>query len=127
MFFKKKDGTVSNPSEKAVKKEALSLPRRKTVQFEPGKMNIAELDEMLKADLKETLIRTLPPANYYKNKKNWLECELYFNDDYTIVYTRLVTHINDRPTDSTDFYRLDYELLRSLLRRFGQQIERKIE
>jgi hypothetical protein len=121
MFFKKKTGNADT-SDKSAKKAALALPRRKTVQFEPEKMNIAELDAMLKSDLHGTLIKTLPPANYYKNKSNWLECQLFFDDEYTEIYARLVTHINERVTDSTDFYKLDYELLRSLLRRFGQQI-----
>ena len=120
MFFKKKS-SVSDTSDKAAKKEALALPRRKTVQFEPEKMNIAELDEMLKNDLQGTLIKTLPPANYYKNKTSWLECQLFFDDEYTVIYARLVAHVNERATGSTDFYRLYYELLRSLLRRFGQQ------
>jgi hypothetical protein len=121
MFFKRKS-TAPDSSDKAARKEALALPRRKTVQFEPEKMNISELDEMMKSDLHSTLLKAFPPANYYKNKRSWLECELYFNDDYTVIYTRLVTHVNERTTGSTDFYRLDYELLRSLLRRFGQNI-----
>jgi len=120
MFFKKK--VVPDMSDKAVRKAALALPRRKTVQFEPDKMNAVELDEMLKNDLSDTLLKAFLPANYYKNKKSWLECEIYFDDEYTTVYIRLVTYVNERPTGSTDFYKLDYELLRSLLRRFGQNI-----
>ena len=121
MFFKKKSKDVSE-TERAIKKAALALPRRKTVQFEPDKMNAAELDEMLRNDMSGTLLKAFPPANYYKNKKSWLECEIYFDDEYTTVYIRLVTYVNERPTGSTDFYKLEYELLRSLLRRFGQQI-----
>ena len=120
MFFKKK---VSVPeSVQSAKKEALSLPCRKTVQFEPEKMNITELDIMLKNDLTGTLLKALSPANYYRNKRSWLECALYFNNDYTIIYTRLTAFVNDRPAGGTGFYKLDYELLRGLLRRFGQNI-----
>ena len=127
MFFKKKTGVSADNSDKAAKKAALVLPHRKTIQFEAERMNIPELDEMLRTDLSGTLLKAFPPANYYKNKSNWLECELYFNDDYTTVYTRLVAHVNEKSTDATDFYSLDYDLLRSLLRRFGQQITKNTE
>jgi len=111
MFFKKKE--IKPP---------VPLPNKKTVQFEPVKMNVAELDIMLRDNLSDTLLKTLPPANYYQNKHRWLNCELRYNDDYSLVYVRLVPCVNDKPKGSTEFYQLDYELLRGLLRRFGQSI-----
>jgi hypothetical protein len=68
MFFKKKSKDVPELN-KTMKKVALALPRRITVQFEPDKMNAVELDEMLKNDISGTLLKAFPPANYYKNKK----------------------------------------------------------
>ena len=117
-FFKKPKETP----EKLLKKQVFSLARRKTVQFEPEKVNIAELDAMLQTDLQTTLTKTLPPANYYRDKKSWLDCELFFDDEYTTVFVRLVVYANDKPIGATDFYKLDYDLLKALLRRFGQYI-----
>ncbi|MCL2634204.1 MAG: hypothetical protein FWD34_06810 [Oscillospiraceae bacterium] len=111
MFFKKKET-----------KPPIPLPNKKTVQFEPVKMNSAELDTMLRGNLSDTLLKTLVPANYYQNKLSWLDCELRYNDDYSVVYVRLIPCINDKQKGSTAFYQLDYELLRGLLRRFGQNI-----
>ena len=111
MLFKKKE-----------KSPPVYLPRKKTVQFESTKTDITELDNMLHDNLAETLLKTLPPANYYQNKRNWLDCELRYNDDYSIVYVRLVPCVNDKPKGSTEFYKLDYEMMRGLLRRFGQNI-----
>ena len=112
MFFKKK----------SPKSPAHYLPNKKTVQFEFAKTNVADLDSMLKNDLSGTLLKTLPPANYYKNKRDWLDCEIRYNDDYSAIYVRLVPCVNDKPKGSTEFYQIDYELLRGLLRRFGQNI-----
>lgn len=121
-FFKSKREKASDTPDRTVKKEALSLPRKKIVQFESESKNISELDEMLKNDLRNTLTHALPPANYYRDKKNWLNCELYFDDEYTTVYARIVLLVNDHSSGSTYFYKLDYKLLRDLLRRFGQYI-----
>ena len=107
MFFKKKE-----------KSPLVHLPRKKTVQFESTKTNIAELDSMLRNNITETLLSTLPLANYYQNKHHWLDCELRYNDDYSIVYVRLVPCVNDKPKGSAEFHKIDYELLR----RFGQNI-----
>ena|GEM_PF-2987727 len=120
-FFKKPKPLSETP----LKKQALALPRRKTVQFEPQeKLSVAELDELLRSDPVTLLTETLPPANYYRDKRSWLECELYFNDDYTTAITRLVSKANERVVGATDFHEIDYDLLKALLRRFGQYIER---
>jgi hypothetical protein len=110
-FFRKKDRLPPIP-----------LPNKKTVQFESTKINAAELDAMLRDKLSETLLKTLPPANYYRDKRSWLDCEVHYSDDYSTVYVRLVPCVSDKPRGSTEFYELDYELLRGLLRRFGQNI-----
>jgi len=118
-FFKKPKPL----SEAPLKKQALALPRRKTVQFEPQeKLSVAELDECLRSDPVNLLTKTLPPANYYRDKRSWLECELYFNDDCSTAITRLVSKANEKAVGTTDFYEIDYDLLKALLRRFGQYV-----
>jgi len=118
-FFKKTKPLLEAP----LKKQALALPRRKIVQFEPQeKLSVAELDECLRSDPVTLLTKTLPPANYYRDKRNWLECELYFNDDYSTAITRLVSKANERAIGATDFYEVDYDLLKAMLCRFGQYV-----
>ena len=120
MFFFKKSKPLS---ETPAKKQALALPRRKTVQFEPtGKVSVAELDEMFCNDISTALTKTFPPANYYRDKRSWLDCELYFDDDYTTAFVRLVVKSNEKAVGATDFYGVDYDLMKALLRRFGQYI-----
>jgi hypothetical protein len=99
MFFKKKE-----------KSPPIPLPNKKIVQFEPVTKKVAELDTMLQNNLSETLLKTLAPANYYKNKQGWLNCELRYNDDYSVVYVCLVPFVNDKPKGSTEFYPMDSEV-----------------
>lgn len=107
---------------KAVKSEeekrAESLPRTKKVQFDP--MPLKEAEAQLDANLRSIL--DLAPVNYYATKDSYLLCIFYYNDDHSEIYLRLEYHVNDVAKGKTRLYALDKDLMRDILRKFGQNI-----
>lgn len=99
-------------------KRAESLPRTKKVQFEP--MPVKEVEAQLDGDLRAIL--NYSPVNYYATKDSYLLCIFYYNEDYSEIYLRLEYHVNDISKGKTRLYSLDKELMRDILRKFGQNI-----
>lgn len=110
-FFKK-----NKKSEEELHAE--SLPIAKKVQFEAIPIDRAEQE--LDRDLRSVLSYT--PVNYYAEKNKYLQCVLYYNNDYSEVYMRLVYIENDVPKGKTKLWKIDSILLRDILRKFGQQL-----
>ena len=107
---------------KAVKSEeekrAESLPLTKKVQFDPIPLDTVEVQ--LNNDLRAILEYT--PVNYYATKDSYLLCIFYYKEDYSEIYLRLEYRTNDLPKGKTRLYSLDKELMRDILRKFGQNI-----
>lgn len=112
LFFKKK------PLVSKEKKEALSLPKTKKVQFLPQK--ISEVTAALDNDLSYLL--SLEPVNYYASKYTYLQCTFFYNEDYSTVFFLLEYVEDDREKGATPYYRGDYELMRRTVAKFGQRI-----
>lgn len=108
---------------KAAKSEeelrAESLPRTKKVQFEA--MPIERVEQQLGADIRAIL--EYAPVNYYATKNSFLLCVFYYTEDYGEVYFRLEYHLNDQQKGKTRVFAADKELMRDVLRRFGQNIQ----
>ena len=107
---------------KAVKSEeekhAESLPLTKKVQFDP--IPLDRVEAQLNSDLRAILDYT--PVNYYATKDSYLLCVFYYNDNYSEIYMRLEYCVNDITKGKTRLYSLDKELMRDILRKFGQNI-----
>ncbi len=99
-------------------KAAEALSRTKKVQYTP--MKLSEAEELVAADINALV--SFEPVNYYAEKVSFLQCTFYYSEDYSEVYFHLERFDNDRATASGEFRKADYELMRSALRRFGQQI-----
>lgn len=110
-FFKK---TVKSEEEK----RAESLPRTKKVQFDP--IPIERVEQRLGEDIRAILEFT--PANYYAMKDSYLLCVFYFNEDYSEIYLQLEYCVDDQTKSKTRVFALDKELMRDILRKFGQNI-----
>lgn len=110
-FFKK---TVKSEEEK----RAESLPRTKKVQFEA--IPIERVEQQLGADIRAILEYT--PVNYYATKDSFLLCVFYYNEDYSEIYMRIEYCVNDQTKGKTRLFTLDKELMRDILRKFGQNI-----
>lgn len=113
-FFKKS----AMPAKTGAEKRAEELPRCKKVQFEavPLKQAEAELDADLTAVLKYV------PVNYYATKEKYLLCIFYYSDDYGEIFMRLEYRVDDLPRGKTKLWSIDKELMRGVLRKFGQNI-----
>lgn len=110
--FKKK----SPKSEEEMRAE--SLPKTKKVQF--NAIPIEKATQALNNDIRSIL--ELVPVNYYATKNSYLLCVFYYNEDYSEIYLNLEYRVDDLPKGKTPFYKTDKELMRSVLRKFGQNI-----
>ena len=99
-------------------KRAESLPLTKKVQFDPVPLD--QVENQLNNDLRAILGYT--PVNYYATKDSYLLCIFYYSEDYSEIYMRLEYRTNDLPKGQTPLYTLDRELMRDILRKFGQNI-----
>ncbi len=111
-LFKKANGK----SEEEKRAEALEYTKK--VQFDPVPLD--RVDAELSDDLRAVLNYT--PVNYYATKDSYLLCIFYYNEDYTEIYMRFEYRTNDLPKGKTRLYSLDKELMRDILRKFGQSI-----
>lgn len=99
-------------------KRAESLPLTKKVQFDP--VPLEQVTNQLNGDLRAIL--EYSPVNYYATKDSYLLCIFYYSEDYSEIYMRLEYRTNDLPKGKTPLYALDRELMRDILRKFGQNI-----
>lgn len=99
-------------------KRAESLPLTKKVQFEalPLKQVESEMDGDLRAAVGYV------PVNYYATKDKYLLCIFYYNEDYSEIHMRFEYHVDDLPRGKTKLWTIDKELMRDILRKFGQNI-----
>lgn len=110
-FFKKE-----KKSEEEIHAEG--LPLTKKVQFDP--LPLEQVERNLNADIRAIL--GYSPVNYYATKDSYLLCVFYYNEDYSDIYMRLEYRVNDQPKGKTRLYKLERELMRDILRKFGQNI-----
>lgn len=97
---------------------AENLPLTKKVQFDPKPLD--KVEEELNSDPR--LILKYNPVNYYATKENYLLCVFYYNEDYSEIYMRLEYRTNDIPKGKTRLFPIDKELMRDIMRKFGQTI-----
>lgn len=99
-------------------KRAEGLPLTKKVQFEavPLKQVETELDGDLRLVLRYT------PVNYYATKEKYLLCIFFYNEDYSEIFIRFEYRVDDLPRGKTKLWKIDKDLMRDILRRFGQNI-----
>lgn len=115
MFGLFKKGKIGKSEEE---KRAETLEYTKKVQFDPVPLDRVEAE--LSDDLRAVLNYT--PVNYYATKDSYLLCIFYYNEDYTEIYMRFEYRVNDLPKGKTRLFSLDKELMRDILRKFGQNI-----
>ncbi len=115
MFGFLKNGKIKKSEDE---KRAEQLGRTKKVQFTDMPLNEAE--KCLEQDIKSVL--TFEPVNYYAVKNSFLLCVIYYDEDYGEIYMKFERRVNDMPHGSTKFYKIDKDLFRSILRKFGQNI-----
>lgn len=113
MFFGKK--ILKSEAQKA----AEALPFTKKVQFLPSG-DFAETKAAVSKD--KGFILTLEPVNYYADKYRYILCTFYYDESYDTIYYSLEFCVNDRTADRSEFFGADFELMRSVLRKFGQNI-----
>lgn len=100
-------------------KLAESLPRTKKVQFED--MPIARVEDAVNADVSAVL--NYNPVNYYASKDMFLQCIFYYSEDYSDILMQFVRYEYDAPKGKTRMWRIDKEIMRGVMRKFGQNIQ----
>ena len=99
-------------------KYAENLPMMKKVQFDT--MPIDQAEAKLSGDLRSILEFT--PANYYAMKDSYLLCVFYYKEDYSEIFMQLEYCVDDVSKSRTPLYTIDKDLMRDILRKFGQNI-----
>lgn len=111
-------GLFKKTAKSEEEKRAESLPRTKKVQF--NAVPLERVEQQLGNDLRAILDYT--PVNYYATKDSYLLCVFYYNEDYSEIYMRLEYCVNDVTKGKTRLFTPDKELMRDILRKFGQNI-----
>ncbi len=99
-------------------KRAEALPLIKKVQFEA--VPLKQVEAFMDGDLRSVL--TYTPVNYYATKDKYLLCIFYYNEDYSEIYMRFEYRADDIPRGKTKLWSIDKDLMRDILRKFGQNI-----
>lgn len=99
-------------------KHAESLPLTKKVQFEA--LPLKQIENEMNNDLRAVIGYT--PVNYYATKDKYLLCIFYYNEEYSEIYIRFEYRVDDLPRGKTKLWSIDKELMRDILRKFGQNI-----
>lgn len=99
-------------------KRAESLPLTKKVQFEA--FSLKQVETELDSDLRAAV--GYVPVNYYATKDRYLLCIFYYNEDYSEIYMRFEYRADDLPKGRTKLWAIDKDLMRDILRKFGQNI-----
>lgn len=103
-------------SEEELRAEA--MPMTKKVQFDP--LPLEQVQDRLDSNIRAIL--DFSPVNYYATKDSYLLCVFYYKEDYSEIMMRLEYRTNDLPKGHTPLYTIDKELMRDILRKFGQNI-----
>lgn len=99
-------------------KRAESLPLTKKVQFEA--LPLKQVETAMDVDLRTAV--NFVPVNYYATKDKYLLCIFYYNYDYSEIYMRFEYRVDDLPRGRTKLWTIDKDLMRDILRKFGQNI-----
>lgn len=99
-------------------KRAESLPLTKKVQFEA--LPLKQVETAMDSDLRTVLGYT--PVNYYATKEKYLLCIFYYKEDYSEIFMRFEYRVDDLPRGRTKLWAVDKDLMRDILRKFGQNI-----
>ena len=99
-------------------KHAESLPLTKKVQFEA--LPLKQVESAMDVDLRTAV--DFVPVNYYATKDKYLLCIFYYNEDYSEIYLRFEYRVDDLPRGRTKLWTIDKDLMRDILRKFGQNI-----
>lgn len=99
-------------------KHAESLPLTKKVQFETVPLNQVEIE----MDDDPRLVLYYTPVNYYATKEKYLLCIFHYNEDYSEIFVRFEYRVDDLPRGKTKLWQIDKDLMRDILRKFGQNI-----
>lgn len=99
-------------------KHAESLPLTKKVQFETVPLNQVEIE----MDDDPRLVLHYTPVNYYATKEKYLLCIFHYNEDYSEIFVRFEYRVDDLPRGKTKLWQIDKDLMRDILRKFGQNI-----
>lgn len=99
-------------------KRAESLPLTKKVQFEP--VPLKQVETAMDNELRSVL--GYAPVNYYATKEKYLLCIFYYKEDYSEIYLRFEYRVDDLPRGKTKLWKVDKDLMRDILRKFGQNI-----
>ena len=97
---------------------AESLPHTKKVQFETK--DISFVERALDSDM--TSVLDFNPVNYYADKNEYLLCVFYYSEDYSEIFMRFERVVNDVSKERSKLFSIDKELMRGILRKFGQNI-----
>ena len=100
-------------------KRAESLPRTKKVEFVDA-LPISGVENELDRDIRTVVGYT--PVNYYDTKDSSLMCIFYYSEDYSEIYMRFQHIVYDTPKEKSKLWKIDKELMRDILRKFGQNI-----
>lgn len=99
-------------------KRAESLPLTKKVQFEA--VSLKQVEAAMDSDLRSVL--DYVPVNYYATKEKYLLCIFYYKEDYSEIFMRFEYRVDDLPRGKTKLWAVDKDLMRDILRKFGQNI-----
>lgn len=99
-------------------KRADSLPLTKKVQFEA--VPLKQVEAAMDGDLR--LVLDYVPVNYYATKEKYLLCIFYYKEDYSEIFMRFEYRVDDLPRGKTKLWAVDKDLMRDILRKFGQNI-----
>lgn len=111
-------GLFKKPPKSEDDKRAESLPLTKKVQFEA--LPLKQVEAAMDADIRAAVDFT--PVNYYATKEKYLLCIFYYNEDYGEIFLRFEYRVDDLPRGRTKLWAVDKDLMRDILRKFGQNI-----
>ena len=111
-------GVFKKKPKSADDKRAESLPLTKKVQFETVPLKNVEIE----MDDDPRLVLNYTPVNYYATKEKYLLCIFYYKEDYSEIFMRFEYRVDDLPRGKTKLWSIDKDLMRDILRKFGQNI-----
>lgn len=116
-LFKKKA-----PEETSLQKRLRDLKLRKISYVDT---DFEEFTRLMRSDVKNWL--KLKPVNYYAIKREYIMGSVYTSPDYSENYVSFERYEQERRTDKSDIYAVDFELLSKALAKVGIIITRSDE
>ena len=116
-LFKKK-----YPEETSLQKRLRDLKLRKISYVDT---DFEEFARLMRSDVKNWL--KLKPVNYYAIKREYIMGSVYTSPDYSENYVSFERYEQERRTDKSDIYAVDFELLSKALAKVGIIITRSDE